>query len=241
MLLPPSSGCTFPLLSQDLLSYDGGVTVEQRARIFAALGDPTRLAIVEDLLSSDHRPQDLGARYGLPSNLLAHHLGVLEQADLITRTTSSGDRRRRYVSLRHDSLSGLSLNGKDTDRPVLFVCTHNSARSQLAAVLWEEQELGPAASAGTEPAQRIHPGAVAAAGRSGLDLSDRHPRLLTDAAVESARVITVCDQAHEQIEGTIPHWHWSTPDPVADPTDQSFDNTLALLRRRIATITKATG
>ena len=220
------------------MSYYVSVTTEQRAQIFAALGDPIRLSIVEDLIVSDQSPQDFATRYDLPSNLLAHHLGVLDNAGLISRTASSGDRRRRYVSLQHDALSGVSLGGGDTDRPVLFVCTHNSARSQLAAVLWEDQNLGPASSAGTEPAQRIHPGAVAAAARVGLDLSDRRPRLLAEAAVESAQVITVCDQAHEQIEGSIPHWHWSTPDPVADPTDQSFDNTLALLRRRI-TLTKA--
>ncbi|MGD9997696.1 MAG: ArsR/SmtB family transcription factor, partial [Ilumatobacteraceae bacterium] len=51
-----------------------------RAAVHAALGEPARLAIVEALVTSDRSPKELGDRLGLPSNLLAHHLEVLEDA-----------------------------------------------------------------------------------------------------------------------------------------------------------------
>ena len=71
--------------------------IERRASIHAALGEPVRLAIVEDLSVTDRSPKDLGQLFDLPTNLLAHHLDVLESAGWIARFTSAGDRRRRYV------------------------------------------------------------------------------------------------------------------------------------------------
>jgi ArsR family transcriptional regulator, arsenate/arsenite/antimonite-responsive transcriptional repressor / arsenate reductase (thioredoxin) len=103
-----------------------------------------------------------------------------------------------------------------TARPagqVLFVCSHNSARSQLAAALWTARTGGVATSAGTHPADRVHPGAVAAATRAGLDLSDAEPRML-DADEQADLVVTVCDQAHEELDPDPGWWHWSLPDPV---------------------------
>ena len=67
------------------------------------------------------------------------------------------------------------------------MCTHNSARSQLAAALWTQLTNQPADSAGTHPAARVHPGAVAAARRAGLDLTDARPKLLDDVAGPAAR------------------------------------------------------
>ena len=210
---------------------------EERARLFAALGDPVRLAIVEELLVSDATPRDLAGRHDLPSNLLSHHLAVLEDANVITRSVSSGDRRRRYLSLRRETLGHLQLTPSVPAGPVLFVCTHNSARSQLAAALWQSIVHSPACSAGTEPATAIHPGTVAAAKRAGLDLTATEPRHLDAVDVSPSLVITVCDQAHEQIEDSLRHWHWSTPDPVARPTAKSFDIALQRLRNRINALT----
>ena len=68
--------------------------LESRARAYAALGDPSRLAIVELLAHADLAPGELGARLELPTNLMAHHLQILEQAGLISRRRSEGDRRR---------------------------------------------------------------------------------------------------------------------------------------------------
>lgn len=208
-------------------------TLEQRAGIHAALSDPIRLAIVDALTASDRSPQELQQLVEVPSNLLAHHLDVLESAGLIARTRSSGDGRRRYVHLHPDVLGGLDPQPRFTPRPVLFVCTANSARSQLAAALWTAMIGRRTASAGTHPAERVHPGAVAAARRAGLDLSVAGPTHLSLIRHRPALAITVCDRAHEELQPP-PQWlHWSIPDPVPVGTAAAFDATVAELRRRI--------
>lgn len=191
----------------------------RRATMHAALGEPVRLAIVEDLAHSDRSPGELATRFGLATNLLAHHLDVLAHAGLVERFTSAGDKRRRYVRLVFAAAADVLEPPQQTIREpagrVLFVCSANSARSQLAAALWRARTGGNADSAGTEPADAVHPGAVAAARRAGLDLADARPRLLGEG--ESADlVITVCDRAHEELTPGHHWWHWSTPDPV-DP------------------------
>ena len=98
----------------------------KRAGRFAALGDPVRLALVDDLAASDRSPLELGRRHDLASNLLAHHLGVLERTGLVERIRSTGDRRRRYIHLRHEGLADLGVGVTVPEGPVLFVCTHNS-------------------------------------------------------------------------------------------------------------------
>jgi protein-tyrosine-phosphatase len=212
--------------------------LEARAARFAALGDPTRLAIVDRLSVTDMSPVDIARSQGLTSNLLAHHLGVLEKAGLIERVVSAGDKRRRYVRVRSDARDVLRYESQLPGGPVLFVCTHNSARSQLAAALWTAETGTEALSAGTEPAARVHPGAIAAAARAGLDLTSSRPRDWSELADDGLFVITVCDQAHEELEAIADHWHWSTPDPVRRPTKQSFDSALRRLRRRITTFTE---
>lgn len=213
--------------------------VVDRARVFAALGEPIRLAVVDELRRTDRSPTQLACRLGVPGNLLAHHLDVLEDVGLIERFVSSGDRRRRYVRLV-DSAGHAAANSHGDDPPaaVLFVCTHNSARSQLAAAVWNRRTGADATSAGTHPADVVHPGAVAAARRAGLDLSDARPRLL--AGADSADVVvTVCDRAHEELEPD-PSWlHWSIPDPVAVGTAAAFDRALADIDTRIRTLAGA--
>lgn len=210
-----------------------------RARRHAALGDPTRLALVDDLVLSDRSPTELASRFELPSNLLAHHLDVLEAAGLVERVASSGDRRRRYVHLVPTALTDLAPGRRLRPERTVFVCSRNSARSQLAAALWTARTGSPASSAGTDPADRVHPGAVAAAGRIGLDLGDTVPRRLTPDD-EHALVITVCDRAHEELRPR-PDWlHWSLPDPVVDGTSEAFDATIERLRRRIDASTVTT-
>lgn len=212
-------------------------TLRTRAARHAALGDPTRLAIVDELATSDRAPTELRHRFDLESNLLAHHLDVLDAVGLITRTRSSGDGRRRYVHLLPGALAGLSLGPRLPLGPALFVCTQNSARSHLAAALWR-QVGGAASSAGTHPAAAVHPGAVAAAHRAGLDLQDAAPQGLGELN-EGTLVVTVCDQAHEEL-GDRPGWlHWSIPDPVAAGSSAAFDHALGELRSRIATVTRA--
>ena len=122
---------------------------------------------------------------------------------------------------------------------MLFVCTANSARSQLAAGLWTATTGAPAASAGTHPAERVHPGAIAAARRAGLDLGDAKPTSLQQIRRRPPLTITVCDRAHEELDPD-PEWlHWSIPDPVAVGTAKAFDATVAELRQRVATVAGA--
>jgi protein-tyrosine-phosphatase/DNA-binding transcriptional ArsR family regulator len=211
--------------------------VHERARRYAALGDRVRLAMVDDLAWSDRAPLELAARHGLASNLLAHHLEVLEQAGLIERLRSSGDGRRRYVRLRWEALTELRVGMTPPAGPVLFVCTHNSARSQMAAAAWSAVLGSTAVSAGTHPADRVHPGAVAAAARAGFDLSGAVPREISDVDVEPALVVTVCDRAHEELEPAPDWWHWSIPDPVESPSPDAFDEALADVLARIGTVT----
>jgi protein-tyrosine-phosphatase/DNA-binding MarR family transcriptional regulator len=212
--------------------------IEQRAAVHAALGEPVRLAIVEVLAMSDRAPSMLSSRFDLPGNLLAHHLDVLERVGLIERTVSTGDRRRRYVRLRRHALGGLGVGAGHRPRGrALFVCTQNSARSQLAAALWRRRTGDDATSAGTHPADRVHPGAVAAARRVGLDLGDARPRVLTDSDLDADVVVTVCDRAHEELDASEEWFHWSIPDPVDAGTRKAFDRALVELDERINAVT----
>src|SRR5204862_2194340 len=82
---------------------------------------------------------------------------------------------------------------------VVFVCTRNSARSQLAASLWNGASAVPATSAGTHPAPEVHPGAVAVARRRHLSLVPQPPRHVDDVLAAQDLVVTVCDNAHEEL------------------------------------------
>src|SRR5699024_8706336 len=150
--------------------------VERRAARHAALGDPGRLRIVDLLADGDLSPGQLREDLGLASNLLAHHLAVLEREGLISRSRSEGDRRRSYVRLRTDALDGLLARPDLGAAGVVFVCTGNSARSPLAAALWNRRSPVPAVSVGTRPAPAVAPLAVAVAADHGLDIDDHAPR-----------------------------------------------------------------
>jgi protein-tyrosine-phosphatase len=194
------------------------------------------LAIVEDLVASDRTPLELQERSGLASNALAYHLEVLEQAGLITRCQSTGDRRRRYICLRRAALPERPAQEAPVAASALFICTGNSARSPLAAALWRQLTSTSATSAGTHPADRIHRGAVAAGRRTGVDLSAASPRNLDDVGILPPLVVTVCDRAHEELDPG-PDWlHWSLPDPVEVGTRAAFDATARELRDRITAL-----
>ena len=215
--------------------------LEIRARRHAALGDPVRLAIVDSLASSDRSPVELRRLTGIESNLLAHHLDVLEQAGIISRTRSSGDARRRYIRLDRRGLDGLGPHVAPPVGEALFVCTRNSARSQLAAALWRSVTSTPAESAGTHPADRIDAGAVKAARRARLPLAAAAPRSIADVLSLPPLVITVCDQAHEELDPPDDWLHWSIPDPVPVGTAAAFDTTIDELRHRIQALAGDSG
>ena len=213
------------------------VELRRRARVYAALGDPVRLAIVDRLYVSDAAPRELSEHFGLATNLLAHHLQVLEVTGVIRRSRSEGDRRRKYVQLRLDNPAVRALGGghhlgagprRCLPSRVVFVCTHNSARSQLAAAAWGSVSVVPAASAGTHPAVRVHPRAVAIGHRHDLSLEQARTSSIHDVVRRGDLVVAVCDRAHEELAdpesaergGRI---HWSVPDPVLVNTNAAFE------------------
>jgi ArsR family transcriptional regulator, arsenate/arsenite/antimonite-responsive transcriptional repressor / arsenate reductase (thioredoxin) len=204
----------------------------RRAAVHAALADRARLQITDTLLAGDASPSELAALLGMPSNLLAHHLHVLEQAGVITRRRSEGDRRRTYLRLNPGPLDLMAAPAARTARRVLFVCTANSARSHLAAALWRRASTVPAASAGTHPAAAIDPGAIAAARRHRLPLPRLRPRRIGDVRRQGDLVITVCDLAYEEL-GEAVAVHWSVPDPVPAGDPGSFDAAVAQLADRV--------
>ena len=206
--------------------------VEARAAVHAALADPARLQIVDTLGAGDASPSELVAMLTMPSNLLAHHLDVIQRAGLITRRRSDGDRRRTYLQLVPGALETLTAPAARTAARVLFVCTANSARSHLAAALWRRASGLPVASAGTHPAARIEPGAIAAARRHRLPMRHLRPRHIGDVRRDGDLVITVCDLAHEEL-GRQAAVHWSVPDPVPAGDPASFDAALAELSHRV--------
>lgn len=199
----------------------------------AALGDPARLRITDALADGDASPSELGALLAMPSNLLAHHLRVLEGTGIVARHRSQGDRRRTYLRLNPAALQPLpGSHAVHPARRVLFVCTANSARSHLAAALWREASPVPAASAGTRPAAVIDPGALDAARRHHLALPRVRPVRITDVREEGDLVVTVCDLAHEEL-GAVAALHWSVPDPVPAGDPAGFDAALDELGRRV--------
>jgi arsenate reductase (thioredoxin) len=106
---------------------------------------------------------------------------------------------------------------------VLFACTHNAGRSQMAAALFNllaDPHRAEATSAGTDPAPEVHPGVVTAMGELGADLSDAHPRILTDEIVRSANlVITMgCGEECPVVPG-VERMDW----PLEDPKDRPLD------------------
>lgn len=208
---------------------------ESRARAFAALGDPTRLGIVELLSVQDLSPDALCAALEVPGNLLAHHLKVLDAAGLITRIPSQKDRRRTYVRVERETLEGLLPTAPQFTAPrVLFVCTHNSARSVLAEALWRDTSDVPSASAGTHPAEAVNPQARRIAEREHLTLTGTGPQAIDEVLRPDDLVVSVCDAVNEELgELDNLHLHWSIPDPAAVGDDAAFSTAVADLRERV--------
>jgi protein-tyrosine-phosphatase len=131
---------------------------------------------------------------------------------------------------------------------VLFVCTQNSARSQLAAAVWPEVGPVPAASAGTHPAGRVHPRAVATGRRHGLRIDPAATNALTSVVAAGDLIVCVCDNAHEElaaagdaaigvpVAGSI---HWAVPDPVAVDTDEAFEHAYVEITGRVERLARA--
>ncbi|MGH2841316.1 MAG: low molecular weight phosphatase family protein [Solirubrobacteraceae bacterium] len=107
---------------------------------------------------------------------------------------------------------------------VLFVCLHNAGRSQMSQALFERAAAGTdhaAASAGTTPADRVHPEVVAAMRELGTEVGDRVPQLLTDELARWADVVVTmgCGDACPYVPGTR-YIDWDLPDPKGRPLDE---------------------
>ncbi|MHB1008459.1 MAG: arsenate reductase/protein-tyrosine-phosphatase family protein [Propionibacteriaceae bacterium] len=186
-----------------------------------ALAEPVRLELAQALLTRDLSPGEVAERWNLPTSLVAHHVNCLVDAGLIRRGRSEHDARKSYLSLRTDDPQVLVMVSVGTPlmaapQRVAFVCTHNSARSKLAAASWRQISSIPAIDAGTAPATAPHPWAIATAAERGLVL-DLEMHDLDSTVREDDLVIAVCDHVHEQLHTQPDRFHWSVPDPVAAP------------------------
>jgi arsenate reductase (thioredoxin) len=105
----------------------------------------------------------------------------------------------------------------------LFVCLHNAGRSQMSAALFERAADGRhrALSAGTTPADRVHPEVVTVMRELGIDVADRTPRLLTRELAEEADVVVTmgCGDECPYIPGKR-YIDWDLPDPKGRPLDE---------------------
>ncbi|HEV8612368.1 MAG TPA: arsenate reductase ArsC, partial [Gemmatimonadales bacterium] len=106
-------------------------------------------------------------------------------------------------------------------KTVLFACTHNAGRSQMAAAFFNalaDPAKARAESAGTEPGDRVHPEVLAAMQEVGIDLSAARPRLLTPQLAATADVMITmgCGDACPVVPGLVP-LDWPLTDPKGRP------------------------
>jgi ArsR family transcriptional regulator, arsenate/arsenite/antimonite-responsive transcriptional repressor / arsenate reductase (thioredoxin) len=208
-------------------------------------GHPLRWQLLSELGRSDRTVQELTGLVGEPQNLVSYHLAKLRDAELVSSRRSSADRRGAYytVDLRRvrDLLAatgtalhpGLRLASPPLDatdrqpRPgaaplrVLFLCTGNSARSQMAEALAQTRSGGrvEARSAGSKP-KPLHPLAVRAMRDvHGIDMAGRRSTHFDELLDERFdQVISLCDRVREvcpDFPGRPETVHWSIPDPSA--------------------------
>lgn len=198
--------------------------------------------MLDALAVSDHTPGQLRQLLELDWNLLDFHLRTLEEAGLVERRASEGDRRRRYVRLRPTALEELSpAPALPVMGAPLFVCTHNSARSPFAAALWHHVTGRSALSAGRRPATRVNPLAVEVAAGYGVDLRGCRPCGYEAVPAEPDVVVSVCDRARESDLPwpDRPSLHWSVPDPPSGDR-RAVETAFADIAERLSWLTRVT-
>jgi thioredoxin type arsenate reductase len=201
-------------------------------QLLKLLADDTRWRLINELRRSDRQAGELVAELQLSQNLVSYHLGLLREAGLVQIRRSDADARAVYYHLDVAAVqtglqqidADIQLSGSPVDRSrlqatVVFLCTGNSARSQMAeGWLRHLSSSGVSVrSAGTQP-RSLHPLAVQVMAEAGVDIGYQQAKgLETLAGVQPDVVVTVCDLAREQ----CPDWphnprqlHWSIPDPV---------------------------
>lgn len=220
------------------------------------LADETRWELLSALRRSDYQVGELVEQLHLPQSLVSYHLGLLRQSGLVHARRSEADARILYYSLSLAALEhaygqiGVGLRLPRAAPPeqryplVVFLCTANSARSQMAEGWLRLLSQGrvPVRSAGTEPEQ-LHPLAVRVMAEVGVDIGYQRAKSLAELRDERPGLaVTVCDRAREAcpVEPLAPlQLHWSLPDP-ARPLDcpeaqlQAFRASRDELRQRVA-------
>ncbi len=202
-----------------------------------------RWQLLSALARSDYRVQELVHIVGQPANLVSYHLRQLRNHHVVTERRSTADERALYYSLDLETVRSLyqatgealhpalSLFTEVSSSPVLsslasrqrvlFLCTENSARSQMAEALLRHLSRGclEVFSAGSAPSL-VHPFALRVLEASGIDTTGLHAKHFdTFAGQPFDRVITVCDRVRETCP-TFPNdperIHWSFADPALD-------------------------
>jgi ArsR family transcriptional regulator, arsenate/arsenite/antimonite-responsive transcriptional repressor / arsenate reductase (thioredoxin) len=219
-------------------------------------GHPVRWRLLRELGRSDRQVRELCALVERPQSLVSYHLGRLRSQGLVTTRRSSADRRDAYYSLDLArcatllSAAGGALHPglrpahaapaarTDGGRPrVLFLCTGNSARSQMAEALVEQQSGGAVAarSAGSHP-KPLHPNAVRVMRELGVDIAGRRSKPIAELAHEHFdHVVSLCDRVREVCPehlGRPAPIHWSIADPAR--TGDTDAATLPAFRRTAA-------
>jgi protein-tyrosine-phosphatase/DNA-binding transcriptional ArsR family regulator len=232
------------------------------------MGHPHRWAILSHLAHSDRRVGELMQLVGQPQNLVSYHLRELRDAGLVSSRRSSADARDSYYRLDldrcgallretaaalHPALRFVPSGVTPSRRPgaqsprVLFLCTGNSARSQMAAALLEHRSARAiqARSAGILP-KPLHPNAVRVMAERGIDISGNTTKHLRRyARTRFDFVLTLCDKVREvcpEFPASPTTIHWSMPDPAAegstdDETYPAFQQTAKELETRIGHLT----
>ncbi len=213
---------------------------------FLALAShPIRWRLLVELGRSDLHVEDLTRLVGQPQNLVSYHLGQLRNGGLVSSKRSSRDARTTYYRAElgqyqealgataralHPALGRVSVESPSTTkkrsskrqpRPrVLFLCTGNSARSQVAEALLRHVagDRVTAYSAGSDP-KPIHPLALTVLAEIGIDIAEQRPQNLSMfIETEFAVVVTLCDKVRErcpEFPGDGERIHWSLDDPSA--------------------------
>ena len=219
-------------------------------------GHPLRWRLLTELARSDRQVRELTGLLGQPQNLVSYHLGRLRAGGLVSARRSSADRRDAYYRVDLARCGELLTEAGQALHPglglvpacaarvrvrtrVLFLCTGNSARSQMAEALLGQ--LGgdaiEAASAGSQP-KPLHPDAVRVMREHGLDISGRRAKHLdTFAGQRFGYVISLCDRVREvcpEFPGHPQMIHWSIADPSGEENPYpAFRRVAAELRTRI--------
>jgi len=225
-------------------------------------GHPLRWQLLSELARSDRTVHELAGRAGEAHNLVSYHLGKLRDAGLVVARRSSADGRDAYYTPDLTRIGALLTSTAGALHPalgpttpstdgtraltssVLFLCTGNSARSQMAEALVRERSAGAvqAASAGSHP-KPMHPNAIRVMrDEHGIDLSGHEPKHLSVFVDRHFDwVISLCDKVREvcpEFPGDPETIHWSIADPAVGHDDDeasypAFQHTAAELETRI--------